>query len=264
MGGDGVVHEAAGRDAVGRQFAAGAAGDTDIERRDRQGPCLRSLHGCRSPAEPPPQVSRRLRAGLPKPMHPARRRDLRPWRRACRQQWQVSWLADRAQPACLPGMLPSGARRVALRLQLRGQPRRCTAFPFHLPHGRTIAVSCMTGCVTGQIKAALTFVLGGARSGKSAHAEALVTALPAPWRYVATAQAFDDEMRARIAEHRARRDERWHTVEAPLDLAAALRCAGAGAGGLPDAVADQPDAGRTCSPTGRRCSRPWMRARRRR
>jgi adenosylcobinamide kinase / adenosylcobinamide-phosphate guanylyltransferase len=80
----------------------------------------------------------------------------------------------------------------------------------------------MTCLVIGQIKAGLTFVLGGARSGKSAHAEALVTALPAPWRYVATAQAFDDEMHARIAEHRARRDERWRTVEAPLELPAAL------------------------------------------
>jgi adenosylcobinamide kinase/adenosylcobinamide-phosphate guanylyltransferase len=79
----------------------------------------------------------------------------------------------------------------------------------------------MTGTVTGQIKA-VTFVLGGARSGKSAQAEALLMAQPAPWRYIATAQAFDDEMRARIAEHRARRDERWRTVDAPLDLAAAL------------------------------------------
>jgi adenosyl cobinamide kinase/adenosyl cobinamide phosphate guanylyltransferase len=81
----------------------------------------------------------------------------------------------------------------------------------------------MTGCVTGQIKAApVTFVLGGARSGKSAHAEALIAAMPPPWRYVATAQAFDEEMRARIAAHCARRDERWRTVEAPLDLPAAL------------------------------------------
>jgi adenosylcobinamide kinase/adenosylcobinamide-phosphate guanylyltransferase len=79
----------------------------------------------------------------------------------------------------------------------------------------------MTGTVTGQIKA-VTFVLGGARSGKSAQAEALLMAQPAPWRYIATGQAFDDEMRARIAEHRARRDERWRTVDAPLDLAAAL------------------------------------------
>jgi len=40
--------------------------------------------------------------------------------------------------------------------------------------------------------------------------------------YVATAQAFDDEMRARIAEHRARRDAGWRTLEAPLDLPPAL------------------------------------------
>ncbi len=76
----------------------------------------------------------------------------------------------------------------------------------------------MTPHVSGQI----TFVLGGARSGKSRHAEALVQAQPGPWRYVATGQAFDDEMRARIAEHRARRDASWDTVEAPLDPAAAL------------------------------------------
>ncbi len=76
----------------------------------------------------------------------------------------------------------------------------------------------MAGRVAGQI----TFVLGGARSGKSRYAEALVAAHPPPWRYVATGQAFDGEMRTRIAEHRARRDARWITVEAPLDLAGAL------------------------------------------
>lgn len=68
----------------------------------------------------------------------------------------------------------------------------------------------------------LTFVLGGARSGKSTHAETLVSACPAPWAYIATAQAFDDEMRERIGLHRERRDGRWHTVEAPLDLADAI------------------------------------------
>jgi len=68
----------------------------------------------------------------------------------------------------------------------------------------------------------LTLVLGGARSGKSRHAEALVEALPAPWTYLATAQAYDDEMRQRIAEHRARRPAGWQTVDAPLALAEAI------------------------------------------
>lgn len=71
----------------------------------------------------------------------------------------------------------------------------------------------------------LTLVLGGARSGKSRHAEALVEALPAPWVYIATAQAYDDEMRARIAEHRARRSQDWRTVDAPMALPEALRAA---------------------------------------
>jgi len=69
----------------------------------------------------------------------------------------------------------------------------------------------------------LTFLLGGARSGKSTHAEKLVTALPAPWTYIATAQAWDDEMTERIALHRARRGEGWSTLDAPLDLVGALR-----------------------------------------
>jgi adenosylcobinamide kinase/adenosylcobinamide-phosphate guanylyltransferase len=71
----------------------------------------------------------------------------------------------------------------------------------------------------------LTLVLGGARSGKSRHAEALIERQPPPWRYIATAQALDAEMTARIAEHRARRPEGWITAEAPLDLTAALAAA---------------------------------------
>jgi adenosylcobinamide kinase / adenosylcobinamide-phosphate guanylyltransferase len=68
----------------------------------------------------------------------------------------------------------------------------------------------------------LTLVLGGARSGKSRHAEALITAGSPPWVYVATAEPLDDEMTARIAAHRARRGAGWRDVEAPRDLAGAL------------------------------------------
>ncbi len=71
----------------------------------------------------------------------------------------------------------------------------------------------------------LTLVLGGARSGKSRYAESLIAAGPPPWLYVATAEAGDAEMAKRIAAHRARRDEGWRTVEAPHDLAGALRAA---------------------------------------
>jgi adenosylcobinamide kinase / adenosylcobinamide-phosphate guanylyltransferase len=72
----------------------------------------------------------------------------------------------------------------------------------------------------------LTFVLGGARSGKSRYAEGLVMDCTPPWVYIATAQAHDDEMAARIAEHRQRRDGGWRTVEAPLDLPGAIAAHG--------------------------------------
>jgi adenosylcobinamide kinase/adenosylcobinamide-phosphate guanylyltransferase len=71
----------------------------------------------------------------------------------------------------------------------------------------------------------LTLVLGGARSGKSRYAEATVMATPSPWIYIATAEPFDDEMKARIAEHRGRRGRQWQTIEAPLDLANAIAAA---------------------------------------
>jgi len=72
------------------------------------------------------------------------------------------------------------------------------------------------------VSARLTLVLGGARSGKSRYAESLITALPPPWIYAATAQALDAEMAARIGVHRTRRGAGWTTVEAPRDLAATL------------------------------------------
>lgn len=68
-------------------------------------------------------------------------------------------------------------------------------------------------------------VLGGARSGKSRHAEAQCEAMPGALTYIATAQAFDGEMTDRIAHHRARRDARWQTIEAPIDLPVAIRTA---------------------------------------
>jgi adenosylcobinamide kinase/adenosylcobinamide-phosphate guanylyltransferase len=69
-------------------------------------------------------------------------------------------------------------------------------------------------------------VLGGARSGKSRYAQQRVEACAGRLAYIATAQALDAEMADRIARHRADRDARWHTIEAPLDLAAALARAG--------------------------------------
>jgi adenosyl cobinamide kinase/adenosyl cobinamide phosphate guanylyltransferase len=69
----------------------------------------------------------------------------------------------------------------------------------------------------------LTFVIGGARSGKSRYGESVIATLPPPWTYVATAQALDAEMAERIGAHRARRGVNWRTVEAPRDLAGALK-----------------------------------------
>lgn len=68
----------------------------------------------------------------------------------------------------------------------------------------------------------MTLVLGGARSGKSRHAETLARSLGLPRRYIATAQAFDTEMTARIARHQADRGTDWRLIEAPLNLCCAL------------------------------------------
>jgi adenosylcobinamide kinase/adenosylcobinamide-phosphate guanylyltransferase len=69
----------------------------------------------------------------------------------------------------------------------------------------------------------LILILGGARSGKSTHAQNMALELAGPdVLYIATAQAFDDEMRGRIAAHRAERPAGWRTLEAPSLIAAPL------------------------------------------
>jgi adenosylcobinamide kinase/adenosylcobinamide-phosphate guanylyltransferase len=67
-----------------------------------------------------------------------------------------------------------------------------------------------------------TLVLGGARSGKSSFAEHIARASSLPRVYVATATAGDEEMRDRIARHRADRRGDWQTIEEPLSLSDVL------------------------------------------
>ncbi|HEY3598508.1 MAG TPA: bifunctional adenosylcobinamide kinase/adenosylcobinamide-phosphate guanylyltransferase [Paraburkholderia sp.] len=77
----------------------------------------------------------------------------------------------------------------------------------------------------------VTFIVGGARSGKSAHAERLASDSERPVTYIATARAAvgraDPEFAERIAQHRARRPAHWRLVEAGVDLAGAIAAADA-------------------------------------
>ena len=76
----------------------------------------------------------------------------------------------------------------------------------------------------------LVLVTGGTRSGKSRYAEALAAQGRQPVVYAATGAAGDDEMRARIHEHRQRRPPEWRTVETPRQVAKALAGLGDGPG----------------------------------
>lgn len=72
------------------------------------------------------------------------------------------------------------------------------------------------------VSSGATFVLGGARSGKSRFAEQLVIDSNRERHYIATGRAWDEEMRARIDQHKAVRGDLWTTHEEPLDLVGQL------------------------------------------
>lgn len=76
---------------------------------------------------------------------------------------------------------------------------------------------------------ALTFLVGGARSGKSTLAVQLAERHGGAVHFIATAEPFDDDLRDRVERHRAERPPTWTTTEEPIELAAAIVGAPAGA-----------------------------------
>ena len=86
--------------------------------------------------------------------------------------------------------------------------------------------------MAGERKARLILVLGGARSGKSRYAQQLAEQRWSRPVFLATAEATDDEMAVRIAQHRAARGACWRCIEEPLDLAGALTRAAAQGDGV--------------------------------
>jgi adenosylcobinamide kinase/adenosylcobinamide-phosphate guanylyltransferase len=71
----------------------------------------------------------------------------------------------------------------------------------------------------------IQLIIGGARSGKSSLAERYAKSSKLPVTYIATAQAFDNEMQARITQHRADRPDYWQVIEAPFSLAKTIELA---------------------------------------
>ncbi|MCH9829727.1 MAG: cobyric acid synthase [Gammaproteobacteria bacterium] len=96
----------------------------------------------------------------------------------------------------------------------------------HLDIDRVLAIAdagSIPAASSSRSRSIKTLILGGARSGKSRYAETLASAGGCEVVYIATAQARDAEMRARIDHHRESRPEHWTTLEEPLALARVLR-----------------------------------------
>lgn len=70
----------------------------------------------------------------------------------------------------------------------------------------------------------ITLVLGGARSGKSTYAEKIIEDLGGGL-YLATSRVWDAEMAERVKEHQDRRDDLWHTIEEPIEIASIIESA---------------------------------------
>ncbi|MEM6940143.1 MAG: bifunctional adenosylcobinamide kinase/adenosylcobinamide-phosphate guanylyltransferase [Pseudomonadota bacterium] len=120
-----------------------------------------------------------------------------------------------------------------------------------------------------KVLAEQVFVLGGAASGKSVWAETRLEDFGLPMVYIATAQIFDEEMAARIARHKKRRDARWRTIEAPLQVAEVVCQSGSGEAVLIDcatlwlsnhllAEADLEHAQSALVSALRACQAPWI------
>ncbi|MEK7802478.1 MAG: bifunctional adenosylcobinamide kinase/adenosylcobinamide-phosphate guanylyltransferase, partial [Pseudomonadota bacterium] len=76
--------------------------------------------------------------------------------------------------------------------------------------------------VSENINMKITFIIGGARSGKSSFALREASGMNGHKLYIATAEALDDEMRERIAKHKSERGTDWDTIEEPMDIAGSI------------------------------------------
>jgi adenosylcobinamide kinase/adenosylcobinamide-phosphate guanylyltransferase len=73
------------------------------------------------------------------------------------------------------------------------------------------------------MSAKITFITGGARSGKSSFALKKASAVRGPKVFIATAEALDEEMKERIRKHKIERDSEWDTCEEPINISDVLQ-----------------------------------------